>query len=152
MGFTELILDKQCGDLTEMQAEYLNDVLQSSGHLLSLINDVLDLSKVEAGKLELQITDVHLPTLLESGMGMVKEQAMKHRIEFSTDVDGSIEAIRADERKMKQILFNLLSNAVKFTPMGVCDHHRVVFVPREGQWFTRQGSPFGCSWMGTTRC
>ena len=142
MGFTELILDKQCGALTEVQEEYLNDVLQSSGHLLSLINDILDLSKVEAGKLELQITDVHLPMLLESGMGMVKEQAMKHRIEFSTDIDGSIEAIQADERKLKQILYNLLSNAVKFTPDGGLVTITARYLsPREGQWFTRQGQP-----------
>jgi signal transduction histidine kinase len=142
MGFTELILDRQCGDLNEVQAEYLNDVMQSSGHLLSLINDILDLSKVEAGKLELQTSEVHLRQLSESGIGMVKEQALKHRIELSTDIESSIETIQADERKLKQILYNLLSNAVKFTPDGglVAITARYLY-PREGQWFTREGEP-----------
>jgi PAS domain S-box-containing protein len=142
MGFTELILDRQCGDINTVQAEYLNDVLQSSGHLLSLINDILDLSKVEAGKLELQTTEVHLRMLLESGMGMVKEQALKHRIEFLTAIEDSIETIQADERKLKQILYNLLSNAVKFTPDGgVVTIAARYLCPREGQWFCRQGKP-----------
>ena len=142
MGFTELILDRQCGEINEVQEEYLNDVLESSGHLLSLINDILDLSKVEAGKLELQTTEVHLRTLLESGIAMVKEQAMKHRIEFLTDIEGGIETIQADERKLKQILYNLLSNAVKFTPDGgVVTIAARSLSPREGQSFTRQGQP-----------
>jgi PAS domain S-box-containing protein len=142
MGFTELILDRQCGEINEVQAEYLNDVLESSGHLLSLINDILDLSKVEAGKLELQATDVHLRILLESGMGMVKEQAIKHRIEFLTAIEDGIETIQADERKLKQILYNLLSNAVKFTPDGGLVTIAAGYLfPREGQWFTRQGQP-----------
>lgn len=140
MGFTELIVDRQCGALNEVQEEYLNDVLQSSAHLLSLINDILDLSKVEAGKLELQTTEVHLRMLSESGIGMVREQAIKHKIELLTDIEGSIETIRADERKLKQILYNLLSNAVKFTPDGglvTITARRLS--PREGQWFTREG-------------
>jgi PAS domain S-box-containing protein len=142
MGFTELIVDKQCGDLNEVQAEYLTDVLQSSGHLLSLINDILDLSKVEAGKLDLQTTEVHLRTLAESGMGMVREQALKHGIELSMDIEGSIETIRADERKLKQILYNLLSNAVKFTPDGgLVTITARQLSPGEGQWFTREGQP-----------
>jgi signal transduction histidine kinase len=118
IGFTELVVDKHFGDLNEAQEEYLNDVLTSSRHLLSLINDVLDLSKVEAGKLELNYSPVELKHLLENSLVMVKEKAMKHGLKVYCrfgDIPGTI---RADERKLKQIIYNLLSNAVKFTPDG----------------------------------
>jgi len=118
LGFTELVVDKKFGDLNETQEEYLNDVLSSSKHLLSLINDILDLSKVEAGKLELESSDISLKTLLENSLIMIAEKAMKHNIKLSTHIDGIPETITADERKLKQILYNLLSNAVKFTPDG----------------------------------
>jgi signal transduction histidine kinase len=118
IGFNELILDKQFGELNETQEEYLNDIYKSSKHLLSLINDVLDLSKVEAGKLELELTDVPLREVLANSLVMVKEKALKNGIRLSSEPDGVPEIIRADERKLKQILYNLLSNAVKFTPPG----------------------------------
>ena len=118
IGFTELVADKKFGDLNEVQEEYLNDALHSSKHLLSLINDVLDLSKVDAGKLELQLSDVNLKMILENSCIMIKEKVMKHRIQLSTQIDGIPETITADERRLKQILYNLLSNAVKFTPDG----------------------------------
>jgi PAS domain S-box-containing protein len=118
IGFTELVVDKHFGKLNEVQEEYLNDVLQSSKHLLSLINDILDLSKVEAGKMELQVSDVALRILLQNSLVMIKEKAAKHGIRLSMDLDGVPETIRADERKLKQIMYNLLSNAVKFTPDG----------------------------------
>ena len=118
IGFTELTVDKTFGELNEIQEEYLNDVLNSSRHLLSLINDILDLSKVEAGKLELNAAEVNPTTLLESSLTMIKEKAMKHGIQLLTHKDNIPETISADERKLKQILFNLLSNAAKFTPDG----------------------------------
>jgi len=118
IGFTELILGKNFGDLTELQAEYLSDVLASSKHLLSLINDILDLAKVEAGKQELQLSPVNVQALLESSLTMIREKSLKHRIGLVQEADSAPEEIRADERKLKQILFNLLSNAVKFTPDG----------------------------------
>lgn len=118
IGFTELIVDKDFGDLNETQEEYLLDVLQSSKHLLSLINDILDLSKVEAGKLEFRPVDVELRQLLENSLLMVKEKAIKHAINLSINMDGIPDIIRADERMLKQVLYNLLSNAVKFTPDG----------------------------------
>ena len=118
LGFSELLLDKHFGDINEIQEEYLNDVLESSRHLLSLINDILDLAKVEAGKFELQPTGVNLKMLLENSLVMIKEKAMKHGIRLSTHIDGIPETISADERKLKQIMYNLLSNAVKFTPAG----------------------------------
>ncbi|CCK81956.1 sensor histidine kinase [Desulfobacula toluolica] len=118
IGFTELVIDKHFGELNPIQEEYLGDVLNSSRHLLSLINDILDLSKVEAGKMDLEPTDIHLKTLLENSLVMIKEKAMKIGIQVSADVDGLPEMITADERKLKQIIYNLLSNAVKFTPDG----------------------------------
>lgn len=118
MGFTELVLSKSFGDLTEVQGEYLNDVLQSSRHLLSLINDILDLSKVEAGKLGLDVSEVDPRVLLEGSLAMVEEKALKHSIRLRSEIDGVPETIQVDERKLKQVLYNLLSNAVKFTPSG----------------------------------
>jgi PAS domain S-box-containing protein len=118
IGFTELVLDKNFGDLNETQSEYLGDALQSSKHLLSLINDILDLSKVEAGKQELQPTQVHLEALLERSLVMFKEKAMKHGLHLSIETNHIPEIITADERKLKQIIYNLVSNAVKFTPEG----------------------------------
>ncbi len=118
IGFTELVVDKHFGELNAIQEKYLNHVLQGSRHLLELINDILDLSKVEAGKLYLEPAEVHLVSLLENSLVMVKEKATKHSIKLSTDITDVPESITADERKLKQIMYNLLSNAVKFTPDG----------------------------------
>ncbi len=118
MGFTELVVTKCFGELNEVQEEHLNDVLQSSKHLLSLINDVLDLSKIEGGKMEINLSEVHVERLIEQSLLMFKEKAMKHRINLSIDAEGIPPFINADERKLKQIIYNLLSNAIKFTPDG----------------------------------
>lgn len=118
IGFTELVVDKNCGDLNETQEEYLNDVLGSSKHLLSLINDILDLAKVEAGKLQLEPSDVNLQMIIENSLCMIKDKAMQHGIQLSMDMDSIPETIKADERKLKQIMYNLFSNAMKFTPDG----------------------------------
>jgi signal transduction histidine kinase len=136
------VTNQGVGPLNTTQEEYLNDVLGSSHHLLSLINDILDLSKVEAGKLELEVAEVHLRMLLEGSLSMVKEKAMKHRIRLLSDINGIPEAVQADERKLKQILYNLLSNAVKFTPDGgsVTLSGRYLS-SRKGQWFTPDGQP-----------
>jgi signal transduction histidine kinase len=111
-------IHKNYGDLTELQEEYLTDVHQSSRHLLSLINDILDLSKVEAGKFELELSDVEIKLLLQNSLNMVKEKAMKSGIKLLTSIDGIPEIMRVDERKLKQIIYNLLYNAVKFTDRG----------------------------------
>ena len=92
-----------------------HDILGSSEHLLSLINDILDLSKVEAGKEVLELAEVSIRNLLNNSLAMVKEKALKHGLNLSLDLNGTPETIEADERKLKQIMFNLLSNAVKFT-------------------------------------
>jgi signal transduction histidine kinase len=118
IGFTDLVVDKNFGDLNTTQEEYLNDVLGSSKHLLSLINDILDLSKVEAGKLEFEPSAVNIRDMLVNSTVMIKEKALKQGIRVNIDHDGIPESIDADERKLKQILYNLLSNAVKFTPQN----------------------------------
>ena len=118
IGFTDLVVSGRCGDLSETQAEYLGDVLVSSRHLLSLINDILDLSKVEAGKMELELTDINLPSFLDQSLKMVREKALKHHLQFSLKIENDFGTIPADKRKLKQILYNLLSNATKFTPDG----------------------------------
>lgn len=118
IGFTELVLNTKFGSLNETQEEYLNDVLHSSKHLLELINDILDISRVEAGKLKLETSEVNLKACLQNSLIMVTEKATKHGIQLITNFDGCSGTIMADERKLKQILYNLLSNAVKFTPNG----------------------------------
>ena len=106
------------GDLNEKQEEYVNYVLESSQHLLSLINDILDLSKIEVGKLEIELGEVCTRDLLTNSLTMIKEKALKQGIELSLKHENGIPDIYADERKVKQVVFNLLSNAVKFTPDG----------------------------------
>ena len=118
IGFAELLLDKHFGELNEQQDEYLNDIHQSSKHLLSLINDILDLSKVEAGKLDLEFEYVELMSVLKNSLVMIKEKAMKNGINLTTNADSDPLTIQADKRKLKQIIYNLLSNAVKFTNAG----------------------------------
>lgn len=118
IGFSELLYEEHFGALNSPQKEYLGDVLSSSRHLLSLVNDILDLAKVEAGKLTLKPAAVDFKILLENSLSMIKEKALKHRLTISTHFDSLPESIQVDERKIKQIVYNLLSNAVKFTPDG----------------------------------
>lgn len=118
IGFSELMKDESVGALNEKQGEYLGYVWESGKHLLSLINDILDLSKVEAGKMELEPAEFDLKELLKKSFMFVSEKAAKHAITLSTDIKEDVGVIRADERKVKQVIFNLLSNAMKFTPDG----------------------------------
>ena len=118
LGFSEVLAERMFGEVNEKQAEYLQDILSSGRHLLSLINDILDLSKVEAGRLELEPGRFHLPTALDNALTLVRERATRHGIALTQAVDPGVADIVADERKVKQILLNLLSNAVKFTPEG----------------------------------
>jgi two-component system, NtrC family, sensor kinase len=118
LGFSEVLAERMFGEVNEKQAEYLQDILSSGRHLLSLINDILDLSKVEAGRLELELGRFHLPTALDNALTLVRERATRHGITLTQTVDPGVGDIVADERKVKQILLNLLSNAVKFTPEG----------------------------------
>jgi two-component system, NtrC family, sensor kinase len=118
IGFSEVLRDRMFGDLNEKQEEYLNDIHSSGQHLLSLINDILDLSKIEAGRMELEISDFDLPMTLDHALTLVRERAGRHGIVLNLDVDERIDGVRADERKVRQVVLNLLSNAIKFTPDG----------------------------------
>jgi signal transduction histidine kinase len=118
IGFSEVLVERMFGDLNEKQEEYLKDIYSSGRHLLSLINDILDLSKVEAGRMELEITTFDLPQAVENALTLVRGRAETHAIKLEMDVDERLGDFAGDERKFKQILVNLLSNAVKFTPEG----------------------------------
>ncbi len=118
IGFSEVLLERMFGELNPKQAEYLQDIYSSGRHLLSLINDILDLSKIEAGRMELELTRFHLPMALENALTLVRERATRHGITLKLAVDERLGEFVGDERKFKQILLNLLSNAVKFTPEG----------------------------------
>lgn len=116
IGFSEIMRDGLAGPVNDEQREYLTDILESGEHLLSLINDILDLTKIEAGKIELEFGEFDLKELIERALIMFKEKTCKHRMDVGYEVDPEIGAIVADERRIKQVLFNLLSNAFKFTP------------------------------------
>jgi signal transduction histidine kinase len=118
IGFSEVLAERMFGEVNEKQAEYLQDILASGRHLLSLINDILDLSKVEAGRLELELASFNLPVALENALTLVRERATRHGITLDVTVDAGLGEVVGDERKIRQILLNLLSNAVKFTPEG----------------------------------
>ena len=118
IGFSEVLLQRMFGELNPKQDEYLQDVLSSGRHLLSLINDILDLSKVEAGRMELELARFDLPQAMQDTLVLVRERAARHGIDLHLEVDGGVGEIVADERKIKQVMLNLLSNAVKFTPEG----------------------------------
>jgi len=119
IGFSEVLQDQMFGQLNEKQQEYVNHILTSGRHLLSLINDILDLSKVESGKMELELSTFLLRESLDASIMMLREKALKGRIALHLDLAPEADvSIVADQRKLKQILFNLLSNAVKFTHAG----------------------------------
>jgi signal transduction histidine kinase len=116
IGFSEVLQEQMFGELNERQLAYIDDVLEAGRHLLSLINDVLDLAKIEAGKMELDVSQVALPALLRSAVSMHAERAARAGIELSLSTEPDEITIGADERRVRQIVVNLLSNAVKFTP------------------------------------
>jgi signal transduction histidine kinase len=118
IGFSEVLLERLFGELNAKQDDYLKDIHSSGRHLLSLINDILDLSKIEAGRMELELSTFDLASALANAMTLVRERAQRHGIVLAQEVDPRLGEITADERKFKQILVNLLSNAVKFTPDG----------------------------------
>jgi len=118
IGFSEVLVERMFGDINAKQKEYLQDILSSGRHLLSLINDILDISKVEAGRMELQPAPTDLRFVLQNSVSLVRERATRQGISMALDVGATVGTIEADERRVKQILFNLLSNALKFTPAG----------------------------------
>jgi GAF domain-containing protein len=118
IGFSEVLTDRMFGELNEKQEEYLKDIYASGTHLLSLINDILDLSKIEAGRMELELTEFDLPTAIENALMLVRERAGRRSLALQTNIDDRLGQIQADERKVRQVVLNLLSNAIKFTPEG----------------------------------
>jgi signal transduction histidine kinase len=118
IGFSQVLRERMFGDVNEKQAEYLDDILSSANHLLSLINDVLDLSKVEAGQVELEVAPFSLRDALERGVVMVRERATKDGVRVTLAPSPDVDVVAGDERRIRQVIFNLLSNAVKFTPAG----------------------------------
>jgi GAF domain-containing protein len=118
IGFSEVLKEQMFGELNEKQLEYVQDIHPSGQHLLSLINDILDLSKIEAGHMELSLGEFDVPAAVENAVTLVKERAARHGVKLEVEVDDSLGHFYADERKFRQILLNLLSNAVKFTREG----------------------------------
>ncbi len=118
IGFSDVLLERMFGELNERQDEYLRDIRNSGHHLLELINEILDLSKVEAGRMELDIGAVPLPDVIEHGIAMVREHAGHHHISLERHVAGDVGLVWADELKLRQVVLNLISNAVKFTDDG----------------------------------
>jgi len=118
IGFSEVLTERMFGDLNEKQEEYLKDIYAAGQHLLSLINDILDLSKIEAGRMELEVADFSLPAALDNALTLVRERASRRGITLGRAIDDRVGMIRGDERKVKQVLLNLLSNSLKFTPEG----------------------------------
>jgi signal transduction histidine kinase len=115
IGFSEVLQDRLFGDLNDKQAEYVGDIHTSGRHLLTLINDILDLSKIEAGRMELEISTFALSDVLENAVALTRERATRQGIGLRLEVDAGAGAVAADHRKIKQVLFNLLTNALKFT-------------------------------------
>ena len=118
IGFSEVLRDGLLGELTVQQRGFIGDIFSSGQHLLSLINDILDLSKVEAGKMQLDVEPIQLASLLENSLSIVKEKAAARHIRLEVVAAEDAGCMNADARKVKQILYNLLSNAVKFTSEG----------------------------------
>jgi signal transduction histidine kinase len=118
IGFSQVLRERMFGEVNEKQEEYLDDILSSGNHLLCLINEVLDLSKVEAGQVELEVAPFSLRDALESGVVMVRERATTNGIDVAMAAAPEVDVVEGDERRIRQVIFNLLSNAVKFTPSG----------------------------------
>jgi signal transduction histidine kinase len=118
LGFSEVLLERMFGDVNAKQEEYLTDIAASGRHLLSLVNDILDLSKIEAGRMELELAEFDLPQTIDNTLMLVRERAGSRGVALEQTVDGRLPCIRGDERKIRQVLLNLLSNALKFTPAG----------------------------------
>jgi signal transduction histidine kinase len=118
IGFSECLKDGLLGELEEAQADYAREIFDSGHYLLSLINDILDLSKIEAGKMELTIQDLDLAELLRNSLSIIKEQAVKKNLRLDHHIDAGVKTFPVDPKKLRQIVYNLLSNAVKFTEPG----------------------------------
>jgi signal transduction histidine kinase/DNA-binding response OmpR family regulator len=142
IGFSDVLLEKMFGELNAKQTEYLEDILDSGRHLLAVINDILDISKVESGRMELERTSFALADVLNNGIRMIQERASRHAISLGLDIDPALGLVEADERMVKQVVVNLLSNAVKFTPDGGRIDVRARVLERE-VWVSVQDTGIG---------
>ena len=118
IGFSDVLAEQVFGPLSENQLQYVNDILESGQHLLSLVNDILDLAKIEAGSMEVDLAEVGIAALIERTVHIFHERAVRQKIRLTSQIEPTLDVMVADERRVKQLLFNLLSNAVKFTPAG----------------------------------
>ncbi|BAY20646.1 multi-sensor hybrid histidine kinase [Calothrix sp. NIES-2100] len=118
LGMAELLLEEVFGSLTAQQRQFLHTVEHSGQHLLGLINDILDLSKIESGKMELQLASISVHSVCESSLNFVRQEARHKQIQLTCDIEAAVTEIEADERRLLQVLVNLLANAVKFTLEG----------------------------------
>jgi signal transduction histidine kinase len=118
IGFSDVLLERTFGDLNEKQDQYIGIILTSGKHLLSLINDILDLSKIEAGRMELELTQFDVAMAVDNAVTLVRDRAARHALTLAVEIESDLAPVVGDERRIKQILLNLLSNAVKFTPEG----------------------------------
>ncbi len=147
IGFSEVLRDGLMGDMTEEQRGFIGDIFSSGQHLLSLINDILDLSKVEAGKMLLDLESVPVTSLFMNSLSIIREKAAAREIRLSLDAAEELGSTQADARKVKQIIYNLLSNAVKFTPERGAVTLRANRVPRAevgqpgGTWAASRSFP-----------
>jgi PAS domain S-box-containing protein len=130
IGFSEVLGDGLLGDMTDQQRGFIGDIFSSGKHLLSLINDILDLSKVEAGKMILDLEPVQVSSLFANSLSIIREKAAARRVNLTMDVAKDLGIVQADARKVKQIVYNLLSNAVKFTSEGGEVKLKALRVPR----------------------
>jgi PAS domain S-box-containing protein len=142
IGFSEVLGDGMVGEMTPQQRGFIGDIFKAGKHLLSLINDILDLSKVEAGKMTLNLEPLQICSLLVNSASIVKGQAATRHIRVEMDVDEDVGTLQADGRKVKQIVYNLLANAVKFTIEGGLVTLRAIRVPRSDV------GHLGGSWTG----
>jgi signal transduction histidine kinase/CheY-like chemotaxis protein/HAMP domain-containing protein len=126
IGFSDILKDGLLGELAEQQKEYVTNIYQSGQHLLSLINDILDLSKIEAGKMSLNLEELSVAKVVENSLSIIREKAAAHNISLHCHIEDKLPQIHVDRRKTKQILYNLLSNAIKFSP----DNSSVTFTAR----------------------
>ncbi|MBE9174954.1 response regulator [Synechocystis salina LEGE 06155] len=118
LGNTEILQEEIFGEINPKQSQSLDAIESSANHLLSLINDILDLAKIEAGQIELEMDSVFIPSLCEASLGFIKQQAQKKKIQIQTQIGDNLPELWGDERRLRQVLINLLNNAVKFTPEG----------------------------------
>jgi signal transduction histidine kinase len=116
IGFAEILVKEFFGSLNDKQLEYGQGILDSSDHLLLLINDILDMANIQAGKMELEKTPVDLAAMLQTITPMVQDRANQRHLEIKTEIDNDLGFVKVDERRIKQVIFNLFSNAIKFTP------------------------------------